>query len=232
MPRIRGIANLFNPALAASVPTAAQWLQPTFSFTGTSSNGSANITSITSPYVPANWATSGNILPGTNTYLLGPGLPNSGTLATVSSITSATQIVSTINATTALGAGTGVFTVYSVNPSQSTQAGYWPGYTLPPVGSDVVGCLYEIPFVWPTVYANSALVLPPGDVLISLTSAGTTAVVLQAYIGTSSPSWTTIHSFGTAAIQSALYVPSDGANIRILVGSANPPTALTLYQFR
>src|SRR6266436_3059096 len=107
MPRIRGIANLFAPALAANTPTPAQWLQPLFSFTGTSANGSANISSITSPYVPANWSTSGNIMPGTSTFLIGPGLPVSGTLATVSSITSATVIVSTINATTALGAGTG-----------------------------------------------------------------------------------------------------------------------------
>lgn len=231
MPRIRGVAILDNPAIAGAIPISAQWYQPQFSFTGTSSNGSANITSVTSPYVPAQWSTTGPILPGTNTLLFGPGFPSTGT--TVSSITSATALVAAINATTALGAGTGVFTVASVSPVQSSFAGNWPGYSLPPAAGDSPpGCLYEIPFFYPTVYANSAIPLPPGDVLISLTSAGTTAVVLQAYGVVTANTWTTIHSFGTAAIQNALYVPSDGANLQILVGSANPPTALRFYQFR
>lgn len=229
MPRIRGVSILNSPILAATLPAAAQWLQPTFSFTGTSSNGAATVTSITSPYVPANWATSGNIMPGTTTILTGPGFPVSGTLATVASVNSATQITASVNATTALGAGTGVFTVQSVNPIMSSFAGYWGGYMLPPITGDVVGCLLEIPFAWPTVYANSALVLPPGDLAVSVVSAGTTAVVLQAYLNST---WTAFHSFGTAAITQSVYVPSDGDNWRILVGSANPPTGITICQFR
>jgi len=202
-------------------------LQPIFSFTGTSSNGSANITSITSPYVPANWSTSGNIMPGTSTLLFGPGFPAAGT--TVSSITSATQIVAAINATTALGAGTGVFTVTSVAPFQSAFAGNWPGYMQPNYASgDVVGALLEPPFVWPTTYNGSALTLPPGDLLVEVTSAGTSAVLMQAYLNSS---WVSVHNYGLLAVPTAMYCPSDGANWRLLI-PANPPTLIQIYQFR
>ena len=231
MPRIRSVAILQNPALAGNIPTPAAWLQPQFSFTGTSSNGSSTVSSITSPYVPANWSTTGPILPGTNTLLFGPGFPLTGT--TVATVASVNSITAAVNATTALGAGTGVFTVASVNPSQSAFAGNWPGYTLPPVTGDTpVGCLYEIPFIVTVanLFSTSAVPVPPGDVFISLTNAGTSAVVLQAYQGPT-PSWVTIHSFGTVVIVQGLYVPSDGANLRLLI-PANVPTTLNFYQFR
>ncbi len=229
MPRIRGVAILNNPALAATLPAAAQWLQPTFSFTGTSSNGAATVTSITSPYVPAQWSTTGPILAGTSTLLFGPGFPLAGT--TVASVNSATQITAAVNATTALGAGTGVFTVMSVAPFQSSFAGNWPGYMQPNYASgDVVGALLEIPFAVTvaSLYSASAFPLPPGDLLISVTGAATTATQLQAYLNSS---WVQVHNFGLLLLPVTAYCPSDGANWRLLI-PANVPTAISIYQFR
>src|SRR5260221_2098403 len=229
MPRIRGIAILDNPALAGNTPQPATWLQQSIVFTGTSTNASAAITSITSPFTPAQFATTGNIMAGTSTLLSGPGFPSGGT--TVASITSSSAIAAAINATTALGAGTGLFTVTSVNPSQSAFAGNWPGYQLPPVAGDVAGALHEIPLSVPAgnLIANNRFVLPPGDLLVSVTAAAS-ANLLQNWQGPT-PSWLTVHSF-TCSLQTAEYVPSDCANWSILLPAATFATAITIYQFR
>jgi hypothetical protein len=240
MPRIRGVAILNNPVLSTNVPTPAGWINQTISFTCTLSNSATTCTAIAS-VTPVQFGGGGAGKTGNITYgaagigapITGAGIVN-GTY--VSAIVSATAITLSQN-TTASAAGTLIpVTVWGYDPSQSFPSstlgtGTWGGFALPPVSADTpAGNLLEVPW---TVAAsnlviNNSYVLPPGDLLVSVTSGSTGAQLLN-YQGPT-PSYVLVHTF-TASTAQAVYVPSDGLNWCVYTPTT-AATAITIYQFR
>ena len=213
MSRIRGVAILNSPAIAASVPTPAPWVTAVTQ-TGTTASGSNIITALTA------------------TANLNVGQPLSGTGivpgSTITSIDSATQIHISLNAT-ASGSPSLTFSLW--DPSNSGAfAGAFGGFPLPPVANDVIGCLVEIPNLI-TLAAAATYILPPGDGAILCVAGTTTGPVYQVFQGTTSPAWTTLFTFTAAATTLLHYYMSDGANFRVN-NLASTASTFTIYQWR
>ena len=230
MPRIRGIAILDVPVLAASIPSPSAWYQVITS-TSTTTTGNVLVT------VPAATILNLNLFQPVS----GTGLaPNSY----VAQIVSATTF--NLNTPVVTG-GTPSLTFGLANPSQSPfglTGPVWAGNPLPPLTVenvtqgfntptfvDVNGCLFEVPnFV--TIPVSTSYVLPPGEGMMLIVTGATTGATYQLFQGSGvvSPSWTTI---ATVAAASSVLLPfmSDGANARVTAGATTAPT-VTLYQWR
>jgi hypothetical protein len=213
MPRIRGVAQLNSPAIAASVPTPAPWVTSSTQ-TGTSTSGSNVVTGLTST---ANL----NIGQPVN----GTGSPPGNTILTIDS---ATQIHTTLNFT-ASGSPSLTFPLW--DPWNTGQfAGGFGGYSLPMPGGDVIGCLIEIPNLI-TLAAAATYILPPGEGQILCVAGTTTGPTYQVFQGTSSPAWVTLFTFTASATTLLQYFMSDGANFRVNNLAATAST-FTIYQWR
>jgi hypothetical protein len=238
MPRIRGVPYLNNPVLAANTPTPAGWINPTINITCTLSNSATTCTSV-AVVTPVQFAGNSTGQTGNITYggagvgapITGPGIVN-GTY--VSAIVSGTSITLS-QATTASASGTGVactiwgYDPYQSFPSATLGTGTWGGFAQPPVSVDGASLL-EIPWAVQAsnlVIANS-YVLPPGDLLVSVTS-GTTGAQLMSYEGPT-PAWVNRHTF-LASVAQSVYVPSDGLNWCVYTPTT-AATHITVYQFR
>lgn len=231
MPRIRGIAILDSPVLAASIPSPSAWYQA-LSAACTTTSGSATVT------VPAATVLLLNLFQP----VTGVGIPVN---SYIQQIASATTIVLN-NAATASGAPTLTFGL--TNPSQSPfglTGPVWNGFPLPPLTVenvtqgfstptfvDVNGCLLEVPN-FQTIAPSTNYLIPPGEGMMLVVTAATATTAYQVLQGSGvvAPSWTTI---ATIAVSSSVLLPfmSDGANFRLSVGAAAAATTATFYQWR
>jgi hypothetical protein len=213
MPRIRSVAILNAPAIAASVPTPSPWITAVTQ-NGTTALGSNIITALTA---------TANLNVGQP--VIGTGVPSG---ATVTSIDSGTQVHISLNAT---AAGTVSLTFPIWDPwNTGAFAGGFGGYAIPNPTADVAGCLIEVPNIQ-TLAANATYVLPPGEGHILGVLGATNTATYQVFQGTSAPAWTTLFTWPAAATTLLQYFMSDGANMRINNG-ATANNTFTIYQWR
>lgn len=230
MPRIRGIAVLDYPVLAASIPSPSAWYQA-LSGSCTTTSGNLLVTA------PAALVLNLNLFQPVS----GVGIP---TGAYVAQIVSATTFNLNIAAT---ASGSNTLTFGLANPSQSPfglVGPVWNGPPLPPLTVenvtqgfstptfvDVNGCLLEVPNSQ-TIPVSTSYILPPGEGMMLVVTGATTGATYQVFQGSGNvaPSWVTIL---TVAAASSVLSPfmSDGANFRVTAGATTAPT-ITLYQWR
>lgn len=230
MPRIRGIAILDSPVLAASIPSPSAWYQ-SLSAVCTTTSGSATVT------VPAATVLNLNLFQP----VTGVGIPPNAYILTIASATTITLSI----AATASGSPTLTFGL--ANPSQSPfglLGPVWTGFPLPPLLAqnvtqgfgvsqfvDVNGCLLEVPN-FQTIPVSTSYVIPPGEGMALIVTGATTGATYQVFQGSGvvAPSWVTILTVAAASSVLTPYM-SDGSNFRITAGATTAPT-VTFYQWR
>jgi hypothetical protein len=219
--RLLGIGvNEFPVSMPIAAPTT--WQGPTIQGTATFTNGSANVTVVTTTFPSSQFVGTDNMSAGQPVY---GGLSATGGVAsgvTIASITSATVFV--MSATYTGTTGTYPYQIGVINPNQSGYSFSTNGNAIEPVTNVVADSFLSTPNLQ-SVVVNGHYYIPPGQGIATMTSGATTAAAYQ-YQNTATGTWSPI-STGTAGASTSFAYISDGMNFRI----NNPGTTATSVTF-
>ncbi|HTD17825.1 MAG TPA: hypothetical protein VK673_21760 [Chthoniobacterales bacterium] len=181
------------------IPAAAQWLASVVTTqTGTLTNGSPNITALT---------TTAGLSVGQSVTISIAGLPQP---AYITSIISGTSVG--LNQTFAGTTGSATVSFYPYDANQSVWAGAFSGFSGPPqsaIVTDTPDCPFNIPDAQ-VVPTGTTFVPAPGRGVVTMSTFTTTAGGIQYNIN---GTWTSVWLGSTAAASSA-YTMADGVNVR------------------
>jgi hypothetical protein len=218
--RLLGIGvNEFPVSVPVATPTA--WQGPTIQGTATFTNGSANVTVVTTTFPSSQFVGTDNMGAGQPVY---GGLSVTGGVAagvTIASITSATVFVmsTTYTGTT----GTYPYQIGVIDPNQSGYSFSTNGNAIEPVTNVIADSYLSIPNTQ-SVAVNGHYYIPPGQGICLLTSGATTASAYQYQVGAVG-TWNPIFTGTAAAATSFMYI-SDGMNFRINNPGTTAATAI------
>jgi hypothetical protein len=224
--RLLGIGvNEFPVSVPVATPTA--WQGPTIQGTATFTNGSANVTVVTTTFPSSQFVGTDNMGAGQPVY---GGLSVTGGLPTgvvINTITSATVFTLALPLGTPFNytgtTGTYPYQIGVIDPNQSGYSFSTNGNAIEPVTNVVADSYLSIPNTQ-TVAVNGHYYIPPGQGICLLTSGSTTASAYQYQVGAVG-TWNPIFTGTAAAATSFMYI-SDGQNFRINNPGTTAATAI------